>query len=113
MTYFAALWLVATVGLIIPTHRPFGRTRQKIGAVALVVLVLGALNQSLLPLPNAFLDALRLDHFSWFAFGINPISAWLAAHLVDGAQWRERLESVLINPVALSMLHSVGLWFLR
>ena len=113
MTYFAAIWLVATVGLMMPTHRPFGRTRQKIGAVALVVFILGALNQSLLPLPSAFWGALRLDHFNWFALGLNPISAWLATHLADGAQWRERLGSVLINPVALSMLHSAGLWFLR
>lgn len=113
MTYFAALWLVVTVGLIIPSHRPFGLTRQRIGAAALVVLVLGALNHALLSSPSALGGALSLEHFNLFALGFKPIPTWLAAHLVDGAQWRERLGSGLISPVALSMLHSAGLWFLR
>src|SRR5947208_5826922 len=99
MIHFAGIWLVMTVGSVVPAHLSFNVTRNGVGAIALATLVLGALSSSLRPLYSAFFDALKLYSFALFSLGLNPITAWLTSRLADGFHWREGLTNALINPV--------------
>jgi uncharacterized membrane protein YvlD (DUF360 family) len=98
VTHFSMIWLVTMVGLIVPVHLSFRVAHKGIGVTALAALGFALLKLYSLPL---------------FSLGLHPLIFWLTPRITEGFHWREGLSSALINPVALSLLHSLAFWFLR
>ncbi|MFN8492735.1 MAG: phage holin family protein [Caldilineaceae bacterium] len=106
-------WLVTTVGLPTLAKLPLDLERTGIRTAALAAFLLGGRNPLFRPMVTYLTTSYQWIILGLLSIGLSSLLFWITPNLLDGFTLRGGFLSALISPIAVSILNSWLLWFLR